>query len=71
MDHVKATQNVREWALVAKGHLDAGRRELAAKALKKAEFWERKLKKLEGLSSLADCSQRSAYSRNRSTSLTA
>jgi hypothetical protein len=47
MAHVKATQNVRKWALVAKGHLDADRPEQAAKALKRAEFFERKLKKLE------------------------
>lgn len=46
MAHVKATQNTKKWAMVAKGHLDAGRREQAAKALKKAEFWEKKLKKL-------------------------
>lgn len=29
-------------------HLDAGRREQAVKALKKAEFWEKKLTKLRG-----------------------
>jgi phage shock protein A len=47
MAHVKLTANVKKWALVAKSHLDADRTELARKALKKAEFWERKLKKLE------------------------
>jgi phage shock protein A len=48
MAHVKATANVKKWAMVAKGHLDNGRRDLAAKALKRAEVWEKKLKKLEG-----------------------
>jgi len=49
MEHVKATANVKKWAAVAALHRDAGRREQALKALKKAEFWERKLKKLEGI----------------------
>lgn len=48
MAHVKAKANIQKWALMAKSRLDAGRREQALKALKKAEFWERKLKKLEG-----------------------
>jgi len=48
MAHVKATANTKKWALIAKKHLEADRDELAKKALKKAEFWERKLKKLEG-----------------------
>lgn len=47
MAHVKATQNTKKWAMVAKGHMEAGRTDQARAALKKAEFWERKLKALE------------------------
>jgi hypothetical protein len=45
--HMKASANMKKWALVAKDHMEADRRELAAKALKKAEYWESKLKLLE------------------------
>lgn len=48
MAHVKASANMKKWALVAKGHKDAGRLDKARAALKKAEFWEAKLKRIKG-----------------------
>lgn len=48
MAHVKASANMKKWALVAQLHMNAGRLDKARQALKKAEFWEAKMKRLEG-----------------------
>lgn len=47
MAHVKASANMKKWALVAKGHLEADRFEKARAALKRAEFWEAKLRRIK------------------------
>jgi hypothetical protein len=44
----KAEEHMTKWAMVAKLHHDKGQNRLAAEALKKAEFWEARLKKLKG-----------------------
>ena len=47
MAHVKASQNMKKWALVSQAHLEAGRKDKARDALEKAEFWEKKLKAMK------------------------
>jgi len=44
----QASGHMEKWALVANEHKDAGRKDLAVKAFKKALFWERRLEKLKG-----------------------